>query len=311
MNAVEYRAIEKQVMPMIRRRAARLRSVMDPDDAIQEARIVLLKALQSYDADRTPDLRRYVSVCLNNAFNTLYRKETAKCRMPYVYTPSNNGWKAVPARPDELDESLVNSYMATPEDTAIHRESEGRISQLTSRIEASLELRDRAVLYAFLSPPPGLSNPPTNQEVADYLGLSKNMLDWSLHKIRKAMLAELRRGPASDTFLPMVTGHGWPHISHSDVPDDTDMIVSTIWDRELSQEVIAHEERAKGDAVYKSWTFRWGTVLVLRLGTRAATIVMVGRFNASNGLLFGTVCGCESIPVPWYSDVLKAVGNGT
>jgi len=114
---MDYVEIERSVMPLIRRKAATLRAVMDPEDAIQEARIVLFQALKSYDPDRQPDVKRYVARCLTNAFNTMYRKETALRRMPHVQF--ENGGRPAPARPDEYDDTQASSQDDSPEDAAL------------------------------------------------------------------------------------------------------------------------------------------------------------------------------------------------
>lgn len=304
-----YREIEESFMPMIRRKAARLTAVMPVDDAIQEGRMTLLRALEEYEPAVESDLTRFVSVCLNNAFNTLYRKETAQRRMPRVF---DRGTKAsTPVRPDELDESVVNGLESTPEELLSYRESEGIVASVATAIEGSLSLRDRLVMWAFVSPPPGLPDPPTNQQVAEYLDINKNALDWSLHKIRKAMLAELRSGRASKSFLAMVTGHGWPFVAKSDKWDDTDFVAQIMWERELDGEITSTSEASNDHGAMIWWNTRWGHICSLRFAGRSATLLMVGRFNPANGLLFGSVCGCEPMPVPWYPELVKALSHGT
>lgn len=302
---MNYEQIEQSMMPMIRRRAQRLRNVMDPEDAVQEARIALFNALKTYDKERQPDVKRYVGRCLSNAFNTMYRKETTRRRTPWV---ASNG-TMVPVPPDEFEEGTMASEQLTAEDVVAHREGAEMVAKLAASIQEKLSMRDMEVMYAFIAPPPELGEVPTNQDVADHLNINKNALDWSLHKIRKLMLAEMRSGNISKKMLQMVTGHGWPHSEASAKWDDRDFVAQVIWDRDLCADVVRVEEVERGDAAMRRLTFRWGTAVTFKLGHRVATMVMIGRYNPTNNLLFGSVCGCESVAVPWYSQALKVLGQ--
>jgi RNA polymerase sigma factor (sigma-70 family) len=311
-----YKDIEKLVMPMIRRKAARLGSIMDVDDAIQEARIVLFKALKSYEYNRQPDITRYVSVCLTNAFNTLYRKETARRRSPHVYTMTHDhrglakGWTSIPVPVNELDESVHNSGAATPEEVVEYKQAEGTIAALLSSIEDKLSLRDRLVLWTYMVPPAELGEFPTNLEVADHLGLTKNMLDWSLHKIRKHLLAAMRGNAVDERFVSLISGHGWPFVATFDSWDAEDTR-ELLDERELSTEVLSTTMKVHDGIAVKVDQYRWGTIHCIRSGDDAVTVLMVGRYNSATNMLFGSVCGCESVPVEWYTEHLKAAGGGS
>lgn len=309
-----YNDIERQLMPMIRRKAARLRGFMDMDDAIQEARLVLFRALQSYDYNRQPDLERYVGVCLNNAFAGQYNKATAQCRMPRRPALQTDGsYAKVPTLPASMDME-PQSQDQGPECVLESSMQKVDVDLIIGATEALLSERERDVLLCFLQPPPGVKSVPGdsgfNLEVAAYLGMTKNMIDWTLHRVRQALLEVFRFSEFSEGIGKLVGGPGWPHLSHSPYWADTDMLEWTISDRGLDGKVRSEERQGIPGAERWSIVYDWGEALFLRFGETAASLVMEGRFNPVCGILFGSQHGSQAIPVPWYQRCMRAV-NGT
>lgn len=312
-----YRDIERRMMPMIRRKAARFRGHQDMDDAIQEARIVLFKALQSYDYNRQPDLERFVGVCLNNAFAGQFSKDTAQRRMPRRTVNNGDGTHSlIPMPPvtfvDEYEVSAGGG--GSPELSSLHKESEGVIGSIVDDAIKTLGEREQAVLLCFVSPPPEIDlvpeDPGFNLAVAEYLGINKNMLDWSLHRVRQTLLKTMRQGEFEGHVGQRVSGPDWPHLSHSSIWLDEELLSDTITAKGLSAEVRDTLEESTQRAARWSITYDWGEALFLRLGEAAATLIMVGRFNSKSGTLFGSQYGSQQIPVPWYQKCIRVL-NGT
>ena len=307
-----YADIERQLMPMIRRKAARLRGFMDMDDAIQEARMVVFKVLHSYDFNRNPELERFVGICLNNAFAGHFHKMGAQRRMPRRHTRDTDGiWTAVPSPPLSLEDVDATDQSINPEAGALLGESQGLVRQLLASLAPRLGPRERSVLGAFTSPPAAIVLHPGdagfNQAVAAYLGINKNMLDWSLALIRRLMLEEMRR---SDFETDRVNGPDWPLLVHSNDWDDQSMILETITDRQLDPIVRNTEARAAGEARMFARVYEWGEALCLKMGEASATLLLQGRFNRLSGTLHGIKYGSQQVPISWYQQCMKMI-NGT
>lgn len=308
-----YEDIERRLMPMIRRKAARLRGFMDMDDAIQEARMVVFRVLHSYDFNRNPDLERYVGICLNNAFAGQYHKMGAQRRMPRRHTRDQEGnWVTAASPPTSLEDTDAMDRSLSPELGVMLGESQGLVSELIAGVMERLGDRERAVLGAFVSPPAEIAlhpgEPGFNQAVAAYLGINKNALDWSLARVRMLLLDEMRD---SEFEADRVTGPDWPHLVHSSKWDDRSMITIAIGERHLDPTVRDTEARAMGDARMLSRVYDWGEALCLRLGEASATLVLQGRFNRLSGTLHGLKYGSQQVPLPWYQQCMKMIHGTT
>jgi DNA-directed RNA polymerase specialized sigma24 family protein len=308
-----YEDIERRLMPMIRRKAARLRGFMDMDDAIQEARMVVFRVLHSYDFNRNPNLERYVGICLNNAFAGQYHKMSAQRRMPRRHTQDSEGnWATAPTPPMSLIEMDASDNTMDSEAGMMLLQSHGLVGRMIAAIWPQLNEKERAVIDAFIHPPPEIDvapgEPGFNQAVAAYLGINKNALDWQLWRPRQLMLEAMRQSPEFDRSL--VSGPEWPHLVHSTEWDDQDMILGAISDRQLDPIVCDTEMRTAGDAKMFARVYEWGEALCLRLGEASATLLLQGRFNRLSGTLHGRKYGSQQVPVPWYQPCMKLI-NGT
>lgn len=306
-----YEDIERQVMPLIRRKAAKLKGYMELEDAIQEARLVLFRVLQSYDYTRQPDLERYVAVCLNNAFAAQYHKATAQCRMPRRASQELDGtYSCVPSPPNQL--------LAEPEDDTgdleqiqILRDEATDVELIVAATEGLLSEREREVLLCIVQPPAEITVSPFdsgfNIQLAAYLGITKNMLDWSLHRVRQALLEVMRLPEFADHIGSLVSRDGWPHIECTEYWHDTDMVEWTIAERGLDGTVRDEKRQQVGDAECWSVVYSWGEAMFLRFGELTATLVLEGRFNHNSGTLFGAQYGSQDIPIPWYQRCMRMI----
>lgn len=311
-----YEEIERELMPLIRRKAARLKGHMDLDDAIQEARVVLYRALQGYDFNRNPDLERFVGVCLNNAFAGHYNKAVAQRRMPRVAVRWPDGsYRSLPVPPTSMSKEGVliepPAKLGDPEEGCMVDEAAGLATSLMDQVMTRLNDREQAVLLCFAHPPRAIDADPSdagfNIQVAEYLGLNKNMLDWSLHRIRQTMLDVARQPEFEDDIGITVAQRGWPYMVHSPKWDDRRLLDRVLSERRLNRTVQQDVFQKAPGACRWSLMYDWGEMMCLRLGSRAATIVMEGRFNRLSGTLFGDERGSQNIPLPWYQRCMKKI----
>jgi hypothetical protein len=185
------------------------------------------------------------------------------------------------------------------------------VGAVMEAVELKLNERERSVLACFVQPPPSITTHPTepgfNLQVAAHLGITKNMLDWSLHRVRQSLLEVMRAPEFAEHVGPITNGPGWPHLAHSDSWHDVPLVEQVISARGYDDEIKSEDRKQAGDAECWSVVYSWGEALFLRLGELAATIVMEGRFNHNSGTLFGAQYGSQTIPVPWYQRCMRVL----
>jgi DNA-directed RNA polymerase specialized sigma24 family protein len=228
-----YPDIERQVMPLIIRGADRLANCLGGyfarDDAIQAGRIVVWKALPGYDCNKG-GLKQYVQACLYNAYLTAYHKAIAKRRMPRVVNHDGvGGYETRPLAPiplSYLSDTSWSGVLRTPDtwntEEVMMREDDASECELNIKeIRETLDVRQQFIFDTLLSPPEELmaihtadgwsaNDPPKQTTIVKWLEplLTKNQVDHSIHKIRRAVIAHAERGQFSDEFYNRVK-KGW------------------------------------------------------------------------------------------------------
>lgn len=301
-----YALVERELRRLIRRKAVRLRGRMTMDDALQEARLEIFRALPSYDPSRP--LARFVGVCLRNKFASLHARAHRQKRMPHTYARIDGSWVRQAAPPRSLGEDDALEPSGDPESQLLAVESEGFTEDAISLVRAQLSERDRDVLDAFVTPPGGVALQPGergyNRAIAAHLVLTKNKLDWSIARIRDLFFAILREHPHLDGRL---SGPDWPYLVWTQRWDDRAFVERSIIRRQLNSEVRCREVRATSAARMFRQAYSWGEVLSLRLGSETATLFLQGHFNPLSGILKGRKYGRRPLPIAWYARCMKTL----
>lgn len=331
--SAEHRArwpeLERTMLPLIKAKARRIRKFtggIDMDDAIQEGRLALLAALVKYDPNKGP-LDRYVGVCLNNAYNGLMYEMLSVTRMPRAIVRGDSGeWEALPCPPLSLD-NLDGTYpdQVTPESECQDLELKTHARVFKLKLLNGLKGRDRAVFECRTNPPVdflkmvqnvcGDIYAPTIPHIAQYLGVAKNAVDWSLYKIKAQFTRMARDDEFSELFGDMVESREWPMIHMSKVRrHDIKFVARIIRERKLDPKPIAGYENEldfhQRAGVFSRMIERypWGVVLVLRRKTICRTLVIeCDKFNVHFGDAFGAMGTHEIIPVKWYPQLVQAL----
>lgn len=245
-----YPECEREMLPYMRFKARRLRSVhyLDEADAIQEGRIALLSALVKYDMNRCEgSLKRYVGVALDNCYRDMLYKALAQARMPRGLVRDFDGnWRITPVAPMSLDQVLqwsddlqaqygdsLASPIPDPEFIVERSTLEQEAQRFKMKLMNRLKGREKDVFECKVNPSTellkmcdnigieigcpdddgetyGIEVP--NYAIAKFLGINKNQVDWCVYKI-KGIFTRMARGvDFSELFGSITESRGWPVI---------------------------------------------------------------------------------------------------
>lgn len=336
-----YPECEREMMPHMRFKARRLRSVapyLDEEDAIQEGRLALLSAMIRYDMNKCGgSLKRYAGFVLDNCYRDMFYKVLAQVRMPRGLVRDMDGeWRLTPVAPMSLDEMLEmdrepDGDWMDPEEAACRSALESEAQRFKMKMMNSLKGRVKAVFECKMHPSTSLLKMCDNMgielgggeqgveipnyAIANYLDLTKNQVDWCVHKIKGVFTKLAKDVDFSELFGHLAEGKGWPMIhAKAGCAHDLDFQRRVIASRKLDPQPKAgwdkeHDHFQKGEG-HSRWIERydWGMVMVLRRTEECVTLVIEGeRINTNTGAVFGSDGLREDINeyVTWYRDVVK------
>ena len=329
-----YPDVERRVLPVIKNRAKRLRGIsdMDVDDAIQEARVALLKAMARFDFNASDgDFAPYMSVVVVNTCRALYAKSRQARRMPRAPSYGRDGWELVPTGLLSIDgnpsegndrhrllapmdaEPLVDSSME-------FRESAMRVSSFRRAMEEQLGEREQQVLRCRIDPPSALvdqiegeggdASRPSNIDIGKYLGLNKNQMDWAFYKIRNVFTEVASQVRFSDVFADLVKGTGWPviHVSQGDEYNNG-FVQQTIQSRCLHGPHRSDTMESCELGSRRVVEYPWGAVIVVEKHGICWTVVAEGNFNPRSGEVTGALGARKLLPIEGYMQLARALAN--
>jgi len=321
-----YADLERPLMPMVRTLSAQFAPALGIgiDDAFQEARLALWEAFQGYDYNRSRGgVRSFARVAVRNAFCALLYKATTQTRNPHTVYEDEMGRQHVAkhrlASLDDISPASTPQVFPDPEEGAKYHEIGDRVRVLRMRLYRSLSDRERQVFRCRAQPSErfllylrniGAETPePTNVQIAEFLGLSKNAVDWSLHKIRKRFVDIAEEPEFSELVEGLVEDGSWPMIHISENPDDADFVRDVIASRKLDPRPIPgrRDIQATEGCGRIVETYSWGAVIHLRYGEEARTVLVEGRFNKATGEVHGEFGNWKSLAesIPWYRRLNK------
>lgn len=322
-----YAALEPTIMNLIVDQADRWHRALgiDRDDAIQEARIALTLALPEYDYNRSHGgIRAFARTAIKNALCGMLYSATAQMRVPHVVAVDDEGREF-------LVRYRVGSLDAMEEDTAyepadgapdsearyIAAEMDERIKLLRMRLLMSLDGRERDVFECQAFPSEAFMlylrnaniGEPTIEAVGQYLGLTKNEVDWALHKAKRVFTAILEGSEFIELIEGAIRDGKWPMIHCANVAGDTSYIQSVIAARKLNPMPSRPSDTMVSGQSYRLIEhYGWGAIVHLYLDdARQATLVLEGRFNYRTGEVIGHGGHWKQLGdvLVWYSELNK------
>lgn len=315
-----YADIERECMPIIRSAASAFARKLGVgnEDAIQEGRLALLTALKGYEYNASKGgIYNFARAAVKNAMCGLLYAATTKGRCPHIVIEEDGVPKAVRNYPEVMgDFSSFSSTEPDPEAMAAQGEVVDKLRELKMQLMNRLNQRQLEVfgcLYhhkvefeVFLR---NKQEPEATHElIAEYLGVTKNTVDWSVHQIKRHFTA-LSESKFSDIIQEAIQEGKWPMFHVSERPNDIAFIQSIIKTRALDPRPTGAPDvkvRTLGSVrcVRSVEPYSWGSIIMLTFGERSATVVAEGKFNPISGEVRAETGFWKPISesLSWYSE---------
>lgn len=323
-----YRDVEREVMPIIRGAAGAFarRLGVDVEDAIQEGRMALLYALSKYDYNLSKGgIFNYARTAVRQSMFGLLYAATTQSRRPHIVIEEDGELKMVRSWPVLMGDFELEANEATrdPEREAMDAEMIEALGRLKMRLVRRLNPFQLKVFACLSNQDPSflvyLRNiqcaEERNAQIADYLGTGKNHVDWAVHQI-KHHFTELAEKQFSDLVKDAIQEGKWPmfHVSHRG--NDVAFIQKVLAEQSLDPRPTGAPEvkRNEVDGVIcmrSIETYHWGSVIHLRHGDVAATVIAEGRFNAISGEVLTSTGLWKNIKsvLPWYAAAQRCLSK--
>jgi len=152
---------------------------VDPDDLISVGTIGLIKAINSFNAEKNIKLATYASRCIENEI-LMYLRRTVRLKSEVSFDePLNTDW--------EGNELLLSDVMGTDGDIVYKKIESGVENELLKEALKKLNEREREIMELRF----GLKgeNEFTQKEVADKLGISQSYIS----RLEKKILSRLKK----------------------------------------------------------------------------------------------------------------------
>jgi DNA-directed RNA polymerase specialized sigma24 family protein len=295
----------------------------DFDDAFQEGRMALWLAMSSFDEEKG-QLHSFAATVLENNYLSAMARIHTKSRNGFT-VPIENGvdWSNTASGAASASREtgatavggVIYEHDLIDEDYDLERgfvfeEMETLLSKFKTELRARLsgfpaEVFDYRVCPALRSTISD-NDEPSNIDLMDFFGVTKNKLDYALYVIKGEVTVLARKNEYADLFGDKIDTLRWPQWLHSDRAYDSDLIGKAAAKWSLDETPLNVREES-GDGVWRCIEeYCWGTAVYWGNEEEAHTDVAVGRFNPATGDLFGASGTRESIPhLSKYRDVVK------
>lgn len=180
MMDLTFEQAEIEFRPVLKWKAKELtRAGVEFDDAYQEARLALLRAMQTYRTDGGSKFGTYVRVVLNNAAANLVKlvnRESRRQRIPSQ--GEGGGWTMTPRDPLYLDdiEYTPADLRRDPEEALSRAQLRRVFEHFAGELSEILGEAEREVLRINLEPPAGIMRPgeavARQTEIVAHLGIT-------------------------------------------------------------------------------------------------------------------------------------------
>lgn len=248
-----YRDIEREVMPIIRSAAYSFATKlgMDKEDAVQEGRLALAEALESYDYNLSKGgIHAYARAAVTNALTGLMYRQTTRGRVPHIVVNDDGVLKTMRSWPVLMGDFEVTpgSDLADPEASTMDSEMTEMLREVKMQLLNCLNELQTRVFACLSNQDPGFQlflrnvgersgefKMPEGEErkgerpmadenhllIAEYLSgepgmpkMNKNTIDWAVHVIKRhfTRIAETK---FSETIQEAIKEGKWPmfHVS--------------------------------------------------------------------------------------------------
>jgi DNA-directed RNA polymerase specialized sigma24 family protein len=317
MTETQWAFVEQKIAAVARNKAGKFArnggTYYDFDDAYQEGRMALLLAMGSFDEEKGP-LHSFAATVLENnyrsAMSRIHTKSRSGINVPIENAPdyANSMGSTIsigcgeggrPGRGIVYEQDLIDEDYDL-ERGFVFAEMEGLLAKFKLELRSRLsgfpaEVFDYRVCPA-LRATIADGGEPSNIELMDFFGVTKNKLDYALYVIKGELTALARKSEYEDLFGDKVDTLGWPQYLHSNRAYDNDLVEEATSRWSLSTEPINVVEQSVGDVWRCIEEYDWGAAVYWGNGSEVYTTVAVGRFNPATGDLFGSLGAREAMP---------------
>lgn len=315
-----YRELEPHFKALITSSARKFARLLDvpEEDVAQEARLAIYQALPKYEYNKSYGrIHSFARRAIRNALCSLAAKATMEHRVQRVVISDNGELKTIRCRPKYLDDFSPDYFPDETQNPDVKMETSRWVEKLQileMKLNHRLNERQRAVFNCVVRPSNELQLMARNKDmditnplIAEFLGVSKNSVDWSLHIIKKhfTILAEAE---FSELVEKAVEERHWPLLYSSERENDLELIRSVIARRRLDPKPIEMmSTKRRGTSMRRIETYAWGSVILLRFQDKTATLVVEGRFNEITGEVLSDLGWWKTITkiVPYYKQLVR------
>lgn len=177
---------------------------MSFDDAIQEAKIALIKSCSKYNYNNSyGGIYNFISRSIRNHFLKMKSATQTRCRSPHIVIKEDNKNKIVPVpfvlHPEDSKMDYMDTFQSDfigPEEYFSRDEGFEICKTIQRSLENVLDEREITILRCKIDPPydfrimmmENFERKPTIRLICKYTGLQKNAVDWSIRKIRQVAI---------------------------------------------------------------------------------------------------------------------------
>lgn len=345
-----YETVEPKVLPMLKRKSHNVSSRIpgiDYEDALQEGKIAVLSALSKYDPAKstTGGWEPYVGKVISNAYRGMMYEALMKSKVPHVVNEEGESRPKFPLSLDSLsfDGNSSACEPLTParqENDAMWAQVKTDISRFTMKMYNKLEGVELPIFKCMVHPKQdflemmfldgvagvrkvgdalaieeGMQVP--SASIRKYLGISKNVLDWAMYKIKYAFMKMAKFDEDfSDVFDGMLDGRRWPQVHVKPRSEnDIDWKKRVFASRALDTAQIGPSEKYSIQPVKPNqpkysrtvkW-YKWGAVVEVRRNRERFLMILEGRFNVNTGAVFGESGARLNVPMDWYPTLARQI----
>ncbi len=315
-----YQDIERECMPIIRSAASSFARKLGVgvEDAIQDGRLALLIALKEYDYNASKGgIYNYARTAVKNAMCGLLYAATTKGRCPHFVIEEDGEPKTVRNYPEVMgDFNAFANDAPDPEALAVESEVAEKLRELKMQLMNKLNQRQLDVFACLFHHKVEFEmflrnraeSDVTHELIAEFLDVTKNSVDWSVHQIKRHFTA-LVEDKFSDIIQEAIQVHKWPMFHVSERANDVVFIQDIIKMRGLDARPLgAPDVTVRTDngirCARSVERYSWGAIILFTFGDRTATVVAEGRFNPISGEVLSETGFWKPIgeSLSWYAE---------
>ncbi len=152
----------------------------------------------------------------------------------------------------------------------------------------------------------------TIKEASELLNMTENQVSWGIFNIKKEFTRISKKKKFISLYGSDVNNKRWPLIFISKGWNDENLINKVIKSMSLGDKKTKNVNKENKEYARNIDYYDWGAIMSIKsnLNKECYTVVMVGKFDAIYGLVFGSIGTREHLSVKWYGKLSKSLRAG-